>query len=273
MQREDALLDGVPGDEAVRDYEAALAEFRFNSALEAVLRLVARMNKYIEENAPWRMAKLGETEPLAAVLYTCMDVVRVVSVLLAPVMPVAAYAIRRQIGLDGDSVPNIGEARSWGLLPPDTRVAAPQPLFPRIQNVTKIEEMELTTDDKPPTPADSVPNDPTTQRPNDLISIDDFLKVQLRVANIEAAEPVPNANKLLKLTVNLGDETRTILAGIAEMYRPEELVGRQIVVVANLQPRKMRGIESQGMLLAADVDGQAIILQPETPVPAGSRVR
>ena len=105
------------------------------------------------------------------------------------------------------------------------------------------------------------------------ITIDDFLKVQLRVANIEAAEGVPNADKLLKLTVNLGDEMRTILAGIAEMYRPEELVGRQIVVVANLQPRKMRGIESQGMLLAADVNGQAIILQPETQVPAGSRVR
>ena len=264
------------GDEVVRDYEAALSEFRFNSALEAVSRLVARMNKYIEENAPWKMAKIGETTQLAGVLYTCLDVVRVVSILQTPIMPKASAAIRSQIGLNPDSAPTWEEATTWGLLPIDTKAAAPLPLFPRILNTIKVEDSTVneTTDAKPTTPApDSAPN---TQHPTPntaFITFDDFMKVQLRVADIEAAEPVPNADKLLKLTVSLGDETRTILAGIAEMYRPEELVGRQIVVVANLQPRKMRGIESQGMLLAADVDGQAIILQPETKVPAGSRVR
>ena len=105
------------------------------------------------------------------------------------------------------------------------------------------------------------------------ITFDDFLKVDLRIANIVAAGPVENATKLLNLTVEIGGEQRTILAGIAEMYQPEELVGRQVAVVANLQPRKMRGIESQGMLLAADVEGQAILLHPETKVPSGSRVR
>lgn len=105
------------------------------------------------------------------------------------------------------------------------------------------------------------------------ITFDDFAKLDLRVARVVEVEPVPNATKLLKLTVDLGTETRTILAGIAEMYQPDELKDKLIVVVANLQPRKMRGIESQGMLLAADVDGQAIILQPETQVPPGSRVR
>jgi len=105
------------------------------------------------------------------------------------------------------------------------------------------------------------------------ITLEDFMKIDLRAANILAAEPVPNANKLLKLTVQMGEETRILLAGIAEMYQPEELVGKQVIVVANLQPRKIRGIESQGMLLAVDVDGQAILLQPETPVPSGARVR
>ena len=105
------------------------------------------------------------------------------------------------------------------------------------------------------------------------ITYDDFAKVDLRVGNVTAAERIPKADKLLKLTVNLGTEERTILAGIAEMYEPEEVVGKQVVVVANLAPRKMRGIESQGMLLAADIEGQAILLHPETEVPAGAKVR
>jgi methionyl-tRNA synthetase len=269
----------------------ALAEYRFNGALDAVAKLVARMNKYIEENAPWRMAKLGETTQLAGVLYTCLDVVRVVSILLSPMMPRAASALRGQIGLDTESVPTWEEATTWGLLPPDTQAAAPQPLFPRIDLAQdagsgevlarQVKEKKLSETVEPSTnsgevrltTADSALSAGPEAPGADLITIDDFMKVQLRVANIEAAEPVPNADKLLKLTVNLGEETRTILAGIAEMYQPDELAGRQIVVVANLQPRKMRGIESQGMLLAADVDGQAIILQPETQVPAGSRVR
>jgi methionyl-tRNA synthetase len=106
------------------------------------------------------------------------------------------------------------------------------------------------------------------------IQIEDFMKVDLRVAEVLAAEPVPNATKLLRLTVQVGEEdTRTILAGIAEFYASEQLVGRKIIIVANLQPRKMRGIESQGMLLAADAEGRAILLQPDSDVPSGARVR
>lgn len=121
-----------------------------------------------------------------------------------------------------------------------------------------------------PQPTDTVAAAPTAKP---TITYDDFAKIDLRIADIIEAEPVPNADKLLKLTVQVGDETRTILAGIAEMYEPAELKSKQIVIVANLAPRKLRGIESQGMLLAADVDGQAVILQPETEVPAGAPVR
>jgi methionyl-tRNA synthetase len=226
------------------------------------------------------MAKMGETEALAGVLYTCLDVARMVSILLMPVMPNAAAALRKQIGLRADSAPTWDEAREWALLPVGTKVAAPEPLFPRIMvgsdSGVGAESIKVTKEkrvDESVTEVKQRPVEETSSPPAEYITIDDFLKVQLRVANIETAETVPNADKLLKLTVNLGGEARTILAGIAEMYQPDELVGKQIVVVANLQPRKMRGIESQGMLLAADVDGQAIILQPETEVPAGSRVR
>jgi methionyl-tRNA synthetase len=116
------------------------------------------------------------------------------------------------------------------------------------------------------------PEEIATSAPN--ISIEEFQRVQLVVGEVLAAEPVPNTTKLLRLTVQLSEEdVRTILAGIAEFYKPEELVGRQVVIVANLQPRRMRGIESQGMLLAADVDGRAVLLQPDRPVPNGTRVR
>jgi methionyl-tRNA synthetase len=131
---------------------------------------------------------------------------------------------------------------------------------------SKEKAMEQTS----PAPAPEAPKEPVAPV---YASFEEFSKLDLRVATIVEVEKVPNATKLLKLTISLGEETRTILAGIAEMYEPDELKGKQIVVIANLQPRRMRGIESQGMLLAADVNGQAIILQPETEVPAGTKVR
>jgi methionyl-tRNA synthetase len=274
------------GREVVNEYETALAEFRFNAALEAVWRLVSRMNKYIEEQAPWTLAKRGETETLARVLYTCLEAVRVIATLTAPVMPVAAEALWSQIGLDTTiERARWEDAATWGLLTPGAAVRAPQPLFPRIQEETKDERRKTkqekavsesrseTLNLQPSQESERAGAAPTHAVTLNFITIDDFMKVDLRVANITAAEPVPNATKLLKLTVEMAGETRTLLAGIAEMYQSDELVGRQVVVVANLQPRKMRGIESQGMLLAADVEGQAILLQPETKVPSGSRVR
>lgn len=270
--------------ETAQEYETALGEFRFNAALEAVWRLIGRMNRYIEERTPWKQAKEGQREELAITLYTCLEAVRVAATLLAPAMPTASGALWRQIGLPTTvDTARWKEAAAWGLLPPGTTVPAPQPLFPRIQDVVKSDEKKRVSESKKVETTDqekrrkeegtppSATGEQTAEAP--VITIDEFMKVQLRVANVTAAEPVPNASKLLKLTVEVGEETRTILAGIAEMYQPEELVGKQVVVVANLAPRKMRGVESQGMLLAADVEGQAIIVQPETRVPSGSRVR
>jgi methionyl-tRNA synthetase len=277
--------------DVVSDYDAAVRDFRFNVALEAAWRLVGRMNRYIEERLPWKQAKAGETGELGVTLYSCLEAVRIVAVLVSPAMPTAADALWRQLGVTG-TIGGVGwdEATRWGGLTAGTRVLAPEPIFPRIQEAVRTESPAAAPtavqtsapaqkeehavsgatagQDVPSNPSEA----PAAEEPS-YITIDDFLKVELRVANIVAAEPVPNATKLLKLTVEIGGEERTILAGIAEMYQPDELVGRQVAVVANLQPRKMRGIESQGMLLAADVEGQAILLQPETKVPSGSRVR
>jgi len=261
--------------QSAREYEAALAEFRFNTALESAWRLVARMNRYIEEKAPWSLAKRGETEELAVALCTCLEALRVAATLAAPVMPVAAQRVWRQIGLETTAdTARWADAHAWGLVPPGTRVPPPEPIFPRIEE-KRMTDSALSgasqVSGEAAAPAVPAPAAPAQKPPP--ITIDDFMKVELRVANVTAAEPVPNADKLLKLTLDVAGEPRTVLAGIAQMYEPQELVGRQVVLVANLQPRKMRGIESQGMLLAADVDGQAILVQPETVVPSGSRVR
>ncbi len=285
---------------AVETYEAAVRDFRFNAAIEAAMRIVAHMNKVIEHRAPWALAKQGKTDELASVLYTCLEAVRVVSVLIAPAMPATARALRTSLGLaDADKTPSWEEALKWGMLEAGVQVASRGPLFPRIQDVGTAAPQAKPSADVTPAPSvgvgkgegDNAERPPRArqdkeegiQQPMDtppvepsapaLITFDEFAKIDLRVARVVEAEPVPNATKLLKLTVDLGTETRTILAGIAEMYQPDELKDELIVVVANLQPRKLRGIESQGMLLAADVDGQAIVLQPETPVPPGAKVR
>jgi len=262
----------------VADCEDAVREFRFNAALEAAFKLVSRVNRYIVEKAPWELAKQERRSELACVLATCMEAIRVTSVLLAPAMPTASAALREQIGLGDDAgACRWSEETVWNVRPDERRVQSPRPLFPRIMDepteqraaaptASKERVMEQTS----PAPAPEAAKEPEAPA---YVSFEEFSKLDLRVATIVEVEKVPNATKLLKLTISLGDETRTILAGIAEMYEPDELKGKQIVVVANLQPRRMRGIESQGMLLAADVNGQAIILQPETEVPAGTKVR
>ncbi len=271
------------------DYERSLSVFRFNDVLEATWRLVGRMNKYIDEKAPWGLAKAannGDTESakaLAQTLTACLEVTRIVALLTSPFMPTASAAIYQQLGITEPLETVTWSDTTWGGLKAGTKVTAPKPLFPRIQELTVADTIlyELgsanppKTEETPKPVSETPPATPETEvKTDNFISIDDFLKVELKVGEILAAEPVPNTTKLLRLTVQSGeDETRTILSGIAEYYTPDELVGRQIVLIANLQPRKMRGIESQGMLLAADVDGKAVLLTPDSLVPVGSKVR
>jgi methionyl-tRNA synthetase len=262
--------------QAVAGYEAALERFDWGVALQSAWTLLDAVNKYLDAKAPWKLTKAGDEQGVADAVYNALEGARLAAVLVAPAMPKVAAEIARQLGV-ADPTPDGGwaDVTRWGALVPGTPTAAPAPIFPRIDTKKDKPQTVTTTDAATPTPAETPAAAPAAPV-DDTITIDDFMKVKFRVAEIVAAEKVPNADKLLKLDQNLGEEmpARTILSGIAEYYTPEELVGRQIVVVANLAPRKMRGIMSQGMLLAAtDAEGRAILLTPEKKAAPGAEVR
>jgi methionyl-tRNA synthetase len=234
-------------------------ELAFQGALRALWRLLAEANAYLVERAPWKRIKSeGADETLARVLWNGLESVRIVATGLLPFLPEIAPKILAAIG--AGAVPVSLDALSWGGLPTSVELPPLDPIFPRID---KEQFMVETTPPPAPTPEAQAPA-ATAEKPTDLIDIKQFASVQLRVGQVTACEAVPKSEKLLKLTVDLGEaEPRQVLAGIAKSYRPEELVGTQVVVVANLKPAKLMGLESQGMVLAAtDPDGQPILLRP-----------
>lgn len=265
-------------DAAVAGYEAALIRFDWGAALESAFTLVAGVNKYLDDRAPWKLAKDGDDAGVADAVYHALEGARLAAYLLSPALPSATAAIASQLGLsDFTRSGSWAEASRFGALEPGTRTGEAVPLFPRID--TKALAAEAAAKEKKPVSEPTTTTQPTVTAeataPTDQITIDDFARVQLRVADIVSAEAIPGAKKLLKLQVKVGaEETRQIVSGIADAYTPEELVGRQIVVVYNLKPAVLRGVESQGMLLAAsDAEGKAILLQPDKPSEAGSKVK
>jgi methionyl-tRNA synthetase len=254
--------------EVVAEYRQAMDELAFQSALRALWRLLAETNQYLVAQAPWKLIKEPATLPAAgAVLWTALEAVRIVAVGLLPVMPKIAREVLGAIGVS--EAPRTLDAMAWGGLPGGAELPKSEPLFPRID---KDEYLASITPPAASAAGQDGPPD-ATQEESGLISIDQFMETELRVATVREAEAVPKSNKLLKLTVELGDEVRTVVAGIAQQYEPEQLIGRQVVIVANLQPAKLMGVESQGMVLAASVDGAARLLHPDTEVPSGTRVR
>ncbi|WP_395091759.1 methionine--tRNA ligase [Armatimonas sp.] len=255
--------------ETVAGYTKALERFDWGSALASVWPLLRAVNVYLAQKAPWKAAKAGETEAVAEAVYNALEGVRLATYLLSPVMPGVAAEVAQQLGVASLTDGTWEESTRFGTLPGGIRTGEPAPLFPRVD--TKI--LTLTETPMETTPAPSVATETPAETSNE-ITIDDFLKVELRIADIVAAEKVEGADKLLKLQLKIGEEDRQIVSGIATAYTPEELVGRQIVVVYNLKPRKMRGVESKGMLLAAtDAEGNAILLQPDKKADSGSTVR
>lgn len=252
---------------AADEAHSALCDIQFSKALEAIWTLVSAGNRYVEQSAPWNLQKEGKTEELGKVLYNALETARVVAVMVNPFMPACAARMWAQLGLPGTPGDSVWqEAVEFGRLPGGTKLAAPEPIFPRIDTAKM----------KRPAGAAPAKKEPPVTQERALVTYDEFKKLDIRVAKILSAERIEGATKLLKLTVDAGEEQpRTVVAGIAEHYKPEELPGRSIVLLANLQPAKIRGVESQGMLLAADVDGRAILLQPDAPqdVPAGATVR
>jgi methionyl-tRNA synthetase len=244
----------------VAEVEEAMAGLELNRALGAVQRLVRAANKYIEERQPWTLSREpGARMLLDDVLYNLAEALRVVSVLLTPFMIETPSRLRRQLGIT-TAVAGWAETR-WGLMPVGHRVEPGSPLFPRLEVAAESEPSAAAT----PTPA--APGE------HALITLEDFQRLDLRVGTVEACEPVVGTDRLLKLSVNLGNERRTVVSGIAQHYAPEDLVGRQVVLVANLKPAKLRGIVSQGMILAASANGGLAVVGPWAPMPDGSRVK
>ncbi len=286
-----------PADEAIanvarktiREFATFFDQFQFSRALEAAWALVAAVDKYIVENEPWALGeKLDEDSRsrLATILYTAAEALRIVTALAYPVMPDATAKIWEQLGLGDIKKPDLS-ALAWGQLPLGTTLGEVHPVFPRADKsaIERMQKMEEEQRIAPPAEAPAV-SAPVIAQPaaatgptpspaaDNRISIDDFAKVELRVGVVKVAERVPKADKLLRLEIDIGTEVRQVLAGIAEAYAPETLIGRKVVLVANLAPRKLRGLESNGMIVAASLEGGKPVLAGFLEdVPVGARLK
>lgn len=246
-----------------------LERLEFNRALEAVWHVVQLANQYVDKTAPWTLAKgASDAEKLRTVLYTMAETLRCLSLAVYPVIPNSAQSICSQLGISVEfTSPLLRNKIEWGGLKPGTMIHKGPSLFPRI---------ESTPGAKPVTES-SVPSQPTAAAPTSPvaphITIDEFMKIQLKTAKVLSAERVPKSEKLIKLQVSLGTEQRQIVAGIGKKYEPDSLVGKTIVIVANLKPAKLMGIESQGMVLAAgDADVRGLVTIQEE-VDPGTKVK
>lgn len=260
---------------ALARYEAAMDAYALHDGVAAAFTLVDAANEYIAETEPWALAKdAANAGRLDRVLYDVAEAVRIAAILLLPTMPASAAEILRRVGETADARDiRIDHAR-WRAEGERT-VTAGAPLWPRLEPKETIVTEQNPAQPLQPAPAAApAPAPAAATSVDDRLSIDDFMKIQLRAAKVLAAEKVPNSRKLMKIQVDLGTEQRTIVAGIAEAYEPEQLVGRTIAVVANLKPAKLMGIESNGMLLAASPDGgKPELVTFANPPEPGTRIR
>ena len=262
--------------ETVAFFEQNMEDMQLSLTIKKVWAFISRANKYIDETAPWALAKdPAKKQELANVLYNLTEALRVISVLISPFMPTTAVRIWRQLGLAQDFASvRTEDIEQWGGVPADLHVGTPEQLFPRIE-VEKEEAAPQPAAAKQEKKEKKDKKDKQAQEalPEGIISIDTFGKVQLRVAEVKAAEPVPKADKLLKLTLSLGEGApeRQVVSGIAPWYAPADLVGKHVVLVTNLKPAKLRGVRSEGMILAAG-DGKDLKIL-EVDMPAGTEVR
>ncbi len=255
-----ALRQALPG---------YVAELQVHTAIEETMQLVRELNKYMTQTAPYRSVKTDRAAA-ARSLYTVLEGARHAAVLLSPIMPVKTAEMLRRLG--AEPVATLSEL-AWGGLKPGVRLDMDKGLFPR-RELPKAQQPPTHQPGKAPVKPQKKHKSKGEAAPtaDGVITFDDFMKVQLRVATVLAAEPVGGADKLLKLQVDLGDERRQVVAGIAQHFEAADLVGRQVVMVANLAPRKIRKVLSQGMILAIDTpDGGLSLVQPTGPVEAGAR--
>jgi methionyl-tRNA synthetase len=284
-------------EETIAEYNRLFEAFQFSRALETLWTLLSAIDKYIVENQPWAIAEKEDRDSrsrLATILYTSAEALRIITALAHPIIPDSTAKIFTQLGLSDIAKTDLNTLR-WGQMNVGTRLGKIEAVFPRADKsaIERMQQMEeerkIATESAAATalateaPAVTPVAPATVPAPaavaaapaNTHITIDDFLKVELRVGTVLTAEKVEKADKLLRLTVDIGTEVRQIVAGIAKAYAPETLVGRKVVIVANLAPRKLRGIESQGMIVAASYGEEGlpalVSVPPETP--NGSRLK
>jgi len=267
---------GWPYEEGLRNQVLARYEaLDFSGALAEMWSWISRLNQRIVAVEPWKLAKQPDRrEELDAFLYRLLESVRLVAVLASPVMPRAAARILGMLGI-GEREPGHDDME-WGRLEPGRPLGEVTPLFPRVENESKKEKTVADT----PAPASPAPDEPKPSSKDapaapgeERIDIADFARVQLKAAKVTAAERIEGSKKLLKLQVDLGSETRQVVAGIAQTHAPEDVVGKTVVLVANLKPAKLMGVESNGMVLAGSVDGKAVLCAFEAEVDPGTKVR
>ncbi len=245
--------------------EEAFEQFAFHKGLMATWELISEMNRYVDLTAPWELAKnKSAAKQLETVLYNLLEALRVVAGLIYPVMPDTAATMSRHLGMSENHSPiekfTFDRLRQWKVIIPGTQLPKSITLFPRVE----LKE-PLQGDTSPETTATVAPLKPE-------ITLDDFARIDLRVATVLKAQPIPKAKKLLQLELDMG-ESRTVVAGIATAYRPDELIGKQVIVVANLKPAKLMGVLSQGMIIAAIDDDAGTLAVTDRDVPPGTQLR
>lgn len=249
-------------------YEYQMEKFQFSSALSEIWKVISRANKYIDETMPWVLGKEPDKQNrLAQVLYNLCETLRIVSSLLSPFMPNTVPKILEQLGIN-ENMANWENADKWGLLPLDSHITKGETLFPRIDTEKEIEELNKIISS----------NSSDSENKNKVegilsINIEDFAKIKLKSAHVIACEPIKKSKKLLKLTLNDGTSERTVASGISQYYKPEDLIGRNVILVSNLKPAKLCGVESNGMILAAECSENDVKVIFVDNIPAGSIIR
>ncbi|MCP2240994.1 methionine--tRNA ligase [Thermoanaerobacterium thermosaccharolyticum] len=241
--------------------ESYMDKLQFSNALAEIWKLVGRANKYIDETMPWVLAKdESKKGRLKTVLYNLVESLRFVAVLITPFMPNTPIKIYEQLGIDDDL--RTWDSLKFGLLKSGTKVKRGENIFPRIDAEKELKEAEKES-----------PKKVEVKEETNYIKIDDFAKIDLRVAEVLEAEKVEGADKLLKLKLKVGDEVRQVVSGLALHYKSDELVGKKLVLVANLEPKKLRGIESYGMILAASNEGKLTVVTVDKDIESGAKVK
>jgi len=274
---DDSLIQMATG--TVHKVDAFMENLNFSNALEEVWKLIRRTNKYVDETMPW---KEENADRLDTILYNLSESLRIVSILIKPFMVMTSDEIRKQLGIDEEVVWD--NAKEWGLLIEGTKVKKGGIIFPRLDIQAELERLNNANNaliekrmaaknaNKPEEKAVVAEAAEETEE-EELITIDDFAKVKFKVAKVVACEDHPKADKLLVLTLKVGDEERQVVSGIKQWYAPEDLIGKKVIVVANLKPVKLRGIESRGMILAAqDADGKLTLLSTLEDIEDGATV-